>query len=103
MEKAQYSKDPVKVALRILAGIIAREAVKDRLAKIDCLDSYPLPQRSLEGEGRRIQKTAGLALTNRGPIEDDRNTAPHDQHRICHTLLNSGVSSDVRTKLEKPP
>jgi hypothetical protein len=64
MEKAQYSQDPVKVALRILARIIAREAVKDHLAKIDCLDSYPLPPRSLEGEGRRIQKPADLALTN---------------------------------------
>ena len=64
MEKAQYSQHPVKFAIRILAGIIAREAVKDRLAKIDCLDSYPLPPGSLDREGRRIQKTADLALTN---------------------------------------
>jgi hypothetical protein len=64
MEKAQYSQDPVKVGLRILARIIAREAVKDRLAKIDCRNSYSLPPGSLDREGRRIQKTADLALTN---------------------------------------
>ena len=64
MEKVRYSRDPMKGGLRILARIIAREAVKDRLAKIDRLDSYSLPPRSLEREGRRIQKTGDLALTN---------------------------------------
>jgi hypothetical protein len=64
MKKAQYSQEPVKVGLRILARIIAREAVKDRLAKIDCLNSYSLPSRCLDPEGHRVQKTADLALTN---------------------------------------
>jgi hypothetical protein len=43
MEKARYSQDPMKVALRILARIIAREVVHQQLAKIDGLSADPAP------------------------------------------------------------